>query len=109
MTDSSRARIWVREELLHLLSLSGTMAGLCITAVTLFYTVGRESKAATIVDDMLVLSALVFLLCSYVIFFALRTKTATVATTLESLADILLAVGLTLMVATGVFMVYTIW
>ena len=109
MSDKPRPRPWQREELLHLLSLSGNMAGLCITGVTLFYTVGRASRAATIADDMLAVSALVFLCCAYVIFFALRMRDARVTATLEQVADMLFVIGMTLMVATGVLMAYTVW
>ncbi len=48
-----------REELRHLLSTSGTMAGLCITATTLFATL-RTIAAKTVVDDIFVVSALLF-------------------------------------------------
>jgi hypothetical protein len=36
--NATQNNTWIREELLHLLSLSGTLAGLCITGVTLFHT-----------------------------------------------------------------------
>lgn len=107
--SSNHSSTWVREELLHLLSLSGTMAGLCITGVTLFYTVGRSTTAGTIADDMLVVCALLFLLCTYLIFFALRTRKPGLATTLEKAVDVLFAVALTAMVATGFVMAYTVW
>ena len=106
---SSRSSTWVREELLHLLSLSGTMAGLCITGVTLFYTVGRTTRAGTVADDMLAVCALLFLLCTYLIFFALRTRKPGLAATLEKAVDVLFTVSLTAMVATGFVMAYTVW
>ena len=109
MTPPSRSRPWLREELLHLLSLAGNMAGLCITGVTLFYTVGRASRATTIADEMLVICALVFLTCAYVIFFALRMRETHLTVILEHIADILLVVGMSLMVATGVVMACTVW
>lgn len=104
----SRQRPWLREELLHLLSLAGQMAGLCITSVTLFYTVGRSSRAATIADELLVICALMFLSCAYFIFFALRMRETRLTVTLENIADALFVIGLTLMVATGVLMAYTV-
>ncbi|MCC6709265.1 MAG: hypothetical protein IT492_17045 [Gammaproteobacteria bacterium] len=109
MNRPSRQRPWLREELLHLLSLSGNMAGLCITGVTLFYTVGRASRAATIADDLLAICALVFLCSAYLIFFALRMRDTRVTVMLEHTADTLFVVGMTLMVATGVLMAYTVW
>lgn len=109
MSRESRQRPWLREELLHLLSLSGNMAGLCITGVTLFYTVGRASRAATIADDLLALCAVVFLLSAYLIFFALRMRDTRVTLVLEHIADTLFVIGMTLMVTTGVLMAYTLW
>lgn len=108
-SDTKNSNIWVREELLHLLTLSGTMAGLCITGVTLFYTVGKSSRSGTIVDDMLVACALLFLLCTYLIFFALRTRNSSLAVSLEKSVDILFSIALTGMVATGFVMAYTVW
>jgi hypothetical protein len=109
MPQPSNSSTWVREELLHLLSLSGTMAGLCITGVTLFYTAGRSAPTGTIADDMLAVCALLFLLCTYLIFFALRTRRPRVAAALEKAVDVLFSVALTGMVATGLVMAYTVW
>ena len=101
--------MWLREELLHLLAMSGNMAGLCITGVTLFYTVGHSSRAATIADDLLALCAVLFLLCAYVILFALRARASNAAARLERVADVMFMGGMTLMVATGLVMAYTVW
>ena len=109
MTSSNRNSTWLREELLHLLSLSGTLAGLCITGVALFHTLGRSSLPATIADDALAISALLFLVCTYMIFFALRTKRDGLALALEKIADVVFLLALTGMVAAGFIMVYTVW
>lgn len=100
---------WLREELLHLLSLSATLAGLCITAVTLLRTLGKSSTAGTVADDALAVSALLFLLCTYALFFALRTRQARLARRLEKLADVMFLLALTGMVGAGFVMVYTVW
>lgn len=97
-----------REELRHLLSTSGTMAGLCITAATLFATL-RTIDAKTIVDDIFVLSALLFLLCTYCVFWALRSRRTATSLILTRMADILFAVALTAMVSAGFIMTYTLW
>lgn len=109
MNASSRNSTWLREELLQLLSLSGTLAGLCITGVALFHTLGRSSPPETIADDTLAISALVFLVCTYTIFFALRTRRDRLALVLERIADALFLLALTGMVASGFIMVYTVW
>jgi hypothetical protein len=100
---------WLREELLHLLTLSGTMAGLSITGVTLFYTVGHATRLMTIADDLLAASSVMFLLCCYLIFWALRTRSQPLSEMLVSLVDFALASALTVMVFAGFLMAYTVW
>lgn len=100
---------WVRNELLQLLSLSGTLAGLCITGVALFHTLGRTALTQTVADDLLAMSAVVFLVCTYCFFFALRTHRPKLARTLEFIADTLFLLGLTAMIGAGLIMVYTVW
>ena len=107
-TPSQRKPIWMREEQLQLLSLSGTLAGLAITGVAVFRALGRVSMSSTIVDDLLAFSALLFLLCLYVIFFCLRTEKESLASKLEKVADTLFLVALTVMVASGFLMVYSV-
>lgn len=97
-----------REELRHLLSTSGTMAGLCITAATLFATL-RTVETKTIVDDIFVLSALLFLVCTYCIFWALRASHVRTMRMLRRVADVLFAIALTAMVSAGFIMTYTLW
>ena len=99
MSQAPRKSTWVREELLHLL---------CITGVTLFHTTGKASLPATFPDDLLAASALLFLLCTYAIFIALRTRREAVAAVLEKVADTLFLLALTGMVASGLIMVYTV-
>lgn len=104
-----KAPAWQREELLWLLSLSGTMAGLCVTGIALLHAVGPSSRAGTVADDMLSICALLFLLCTYVVFFALRTQREGLARLLDRVVDGLFTLALTLMVGTGFVMVYTVW
>jgi len=100
---------WPREELLHLLTLAGTLAGLCITGVTLFHTMGKSTLSGTIADNTLAISALLFLLSTYTIFFTLRTRKLGLAALLTKIADVLFLAALTGMVASGFIMVYTVW
>ncbi|MBE0620430.1 MAG: hypothetical protein IH605_07560 [Burkholderiales bacterium] len=109
MNTDKRQPTWLRSELLHLLSLSGTLAGLCITGVTLLDTVGKQSIPSTIADDALAFSALLFLICTYAIFLALRTRNQSFAIKLDKFVDALFAIALTGMVASGFIMVYTLW
>jgi hypothetical protein len=109
MNNSTKQPAWLRDELLHLLTLSGTLAGLCITGVTLFHTIGEPMISSSIADDALAVSALMFLVCTYIIFFALRTKNQSLAALLDKFIDTLFSLALTGMVASGFIMVYTIW
>lgn len=108
MSQEPRQATWIREELLNLLSVSGTLAGLCITGVTLFHTTGRTSLPETLADDVLAVSALLFLLCTYAIFIALRTRREKVAALLEKAADTLFLLALSGMVCSGFIMAYTL-
>jgi hypothetical protein len=108
LQQARRGTTWLREELLQLLTLAGTLAGLCITGVALFHTIGRGTLPGTLADDMLAISALVFLLCTYLIFFALRIAREVVALRVEKIIDALFLLGLTGMVASGMVMVYTV-
>jgi hypothetical protein len=89
LQQARRGTTWLREELLQLLTLAGTLPG-------------------TLADDMLAISALVFLLCTYLIFFALRIAREVVALRVEKIIDALFLLGLTGMVASGMVMVYTV-
>ncbi len=108
MNQVPRKGVWLRDELLHILTLSATLAGLCVTGVTLFHTMGNNAVRATSADDLLVTSAFLFLLCTYIIFFALRTKQGVLAVNLEKLADTLFLLALTGMVISGFVMLYTV-
>ncbi len=68
MTEPRTAANWQRQELLSLLSTSGSLAGLCITVVALMNTFGKTHAEVSIVDDMLAMCAGAFLLCIYLIF-----------------------------------------
>jgi hypothetical protein len=109
LNTATRNSKWLRDELLQLLTLWGTLAGICITGVTLFRTLGRASLPETVADDVLAVSALLFLLCTYLIFFALRTSHYRIARGMENVAEALFPAALTGMVGSGFVMVYTVW
>jgi len=112
MPEGTRSDLWVREELLQLLSVSGTLAGLSVTVVALMHKIVGTNAAATIIDDLFAFCALIFLTCIYLIFWALRVQRArrgNVARVLTQVVDVLFLVGLTIMTAAGFMMVYTVW
>jgi hypothetical protein len=105
---SPRSEVWIREELLQLLSVSGTLAGLSVTVVALMHTFVANT-ATTVIDDLFALCALLFLLCTYGTFAALRMRRSESARVLVRVVDGLFLVGLTLMTAAAFMMVYTVW
>jgi len=96
-----------RDELTSLLSLCGTLAGLCIGIVAFINTAHRG--AATAIDDVLATCAATFLLCIYLITFALRTRSHKRAALLTEIIELLFLATLTVMTVAGFFMVYTVW
>jgi hypothetical protein len=94
---------------MHLLSLSGTLAGLSVTVVALMHTFGLNSLTRTVIDDLFALCAFIFLVSTYLIFTALRTTRASIASLLIKVVDATFLIGLTLMTAAGFMMVYTVW
>ena len=85
------------------------MAGLCTTGVALFHTKAGWSPSASIADDMLAISGLFFLICAYLLFWALLTEPRHGTNRLIRIVEVIFLVALTGMVATGFVMVYTVW
>jgi hypothetical protein len=96
-----------RDELTSLLSLCGTLAGLCIGIVAFINASHRGGE--TLIDDVLATCAAVFLLCIYLITFALRTRSGSRAALLTRVIELLFLATLTVMTIAGFFMVYTVW
>ena len=98
-----------RTELLSILNLSGTLAGLSVTALALLHTFGQANQASTVVDDMLAVCSLLFLLCAYAAFWALKTRKPQFAQLLVKVTDVLFLLSFTLMIVATFLMVYTVW
>lgn len=106
---NSNASKWMREELLHLLAVCATLSGLCITVVALMTNFERTRKSVTIVDDIFAICALFFLICMYIIFFAMRARTPDLEARLIKLVDIIFLLAMTCMTLAAFVMVYTVW
>jgi hypothetical protein len=98
----------IREELLHLFPVSGSLAGFCIASVTIFHVLQPSPKISTIADDVLTVSAFFFLLSTYLTFWALRTKNNAMTARLRKIVDALFLIALTVLVGVGFLMVYTL-
>ena len=109
MSDSRGPARWERTELLYLLSVAATLAGLCVTVVALMKTLTTSATAATLVDDMFALCAVLFLLDTYLIFWALSTRRPALAVRLIRVLDVIFLAALTLMTLAAIVMLYTVW
>lgn len=96
-----------RDAMLSLLSTAGTLAGIGVGLVG-FINVGRGGTTATIADDILLLSALGFLVVCYLIFFAVRDVSAARTWRMLEVIDIVFLGSMTLMVLAGFIVVYTL-
>lgn len=98
----------VRELLLRLSPFASSMGGLCIAALSLFTLHEKSVQISTIADDILAFDALLFLLTSYVCFWALRTKVPRRGRILAAWADGMFLLAMTALVAVGFLIVYSI-
>ncbi len=96
-----------RDAMLSLLSTSGTLAGIGVGLVGIINS-GRGGPTATIADDILLFSALGFLVVSYMIFFAVRNVNDARTWRMLALIDIVFLGSMTLMVLAGFISVYTL-
>ena len=95
-----------REAMLSLLSTAGTLAGIGIALIGIINTNGGGTTA-TIADDILLLSALGFLVVCYLIFFAVRNFSGAHAWRMLVIIDVVFLGSMTLMVLAGFIVVYT--
>lgn len=100
---------WRRSELLSLLSTSGALAGLSITVVALMNTFNKAHASVTIVDNIFGICAAIFLLCTYLIFWALRTSSERLSILLTRILEGLFLFALTSMIIATFIMIYTLW
>ncbi len=109
MTDQPNSGNGTRQELLSLLSISGSLAGLCVTVVAFMNTFDKTRAEVSVVDDVFAFCAAGFLLCIYVIFWALRSHKTTLSAILLKVVDGVFLLTLTSMTIAGFAMIYAIW
>ncbi len=95
-----------RELLLRLLPVSASLAGLSVAAVTLFRLSDKSARLVTFADDLLVICAVLFLLSTYLIFWALRSRHVQRTRQLARLVDFVFLIALTTLVCVGFLLVY---
>ncbi len=96
-----------RQQLMSMQALSGTLAGLCITGVTIFVSSSKYNHAQKIADGVLVVSGLFFMLHVYASYLILRRRRMSRLRWLRTAVDVLFHTAMLGMVAAGFLMVYT--
>ena len=108
MTNHNNQQQVDRAELHSLLSAAANLAGLCITVVALLNTLDKTRSGVSIVDDLFGICAAVFLICTYLVFWALRARSQRLRHVLTKAVDALFLVALSAMTAAAFLMIYTI-
>ena len=99
----------IRDMLLRILPMSATLAGFCVAGIGLLHAHSKAEAYEGLGDDILGLTAVMFLACTYLAFWALRADTETRLVALSRIVDVLFLAGLTLVVVSGVGIVYAIF
>jgi len=91
-----------RDVLLRLLSVTASLAGLCIAALGFMEIGAPDATLRSYADEVIAFDALLFVCCVYLILWALRTTNIPRVRTLTRLIDFLFLFALTTMlVASG--------
>lgn len=81
----------------HILTASGTMMGVCLTAISLVKLLENHANTARQVDEYLALDILLFTASALTSYFSIRYTGRRRAARLEVIADNLFVLGLVLM------------
>ena len=95
-----------RDVLLRLLSVTASLAGLCIAALGFLEAAERPSLERSYADELIALDALLFVSCVYLILWALRTTEATRAARLARIVDVVFLFALTTLLIASAYIIY---
>lgn len=87
----------------HILPTAATMAGVCLTVISIIKLTELSHSFSTLIDDFLALDSVFFLASALLSYLSLRTAHGA---KLEHTADILFLVGMAIMVVCAFLLVY---
>ena len=90
----------------HIFTVSSAMVGVCLTVIGLLRIVITIQKVDTVADDLVAANALVFLVSTFLSYWALRTRSTKRMHRLERLADLSFLFGLGSMAMICIFITY---
>ena len=97
-----------RDVLLRLLSVTASLAGLCIAALGFLEASDRPSLEQSYADELIAIDAILFVVCVYLILWALRTQSLKRARALSRLVDAVFLFALTTLLAAATYIIYWI-
>ena len=95
-----------RDVLLRLLSVTASLAGLCIAALGFMEYGSPEAMFRTLADEIIAFDALLFVCCVYLILWALRTDSPNRAFMLANVVNLVFLLALTTMLIAAAYIVY---
>ncbi|MCC7325215.1 MAG: hypothetical protein IT521_00230 [Burkholderiales bacterium] len=95
-----------RDVMLRLLSVTASLAGLCIAALGFMEFGSPEAAYRTLADEVIAFDAMLFVGCVYLILWALRTHSLRRARMLGRVIDGVFLIALTTMLLAATYIVY---
>ena len=97
-----------RDVLLRLLSVTSSLAGLCIAALGFLESGDRPALDHSYADELIAVDALLFVSCVYLILWALRTRSPEKAHMLSRVIDVLFLFALTSLLLASTYIIFWI-
>ena len=107
--ELARAAARDRDVLLRLLSVTASLAGLCIAALGFIEMGDGSASMRTYADELIAFDALLFVCCVYLILWALRTRSARRAHALARTVDAVFLFALTTMLIAAAYIIYWVF
>jgi hypothetical protein len=95
-----------RDVLLRLLSVTASLAGLCIAALGFLEAGDRPALDDSFADELIAVDALLFVSCVYLILWALRTSSPQRADALTRIIDVLFLFALTTLLLASAYIIF---
>lgn len=94
--------------LLTILSVSSGMVGVCLTAIGLIGIIKTQNKVEMAVDDVLAISALLFMVAAVQSFVGMRTRLSMTWRNFARVLDLVFCLGLVLVVVAIVLLTWVV-
>src|SRR4051812_11137968 len=109
MESNGQQRRQFEEDIcIHIFTVSSAMVGVCLTVIGLVRVVITLGKADTFADDLLAIDALLFLICCFLSYGALRSRGTRRMHKLERIADAVFIMAMIVMVVICAFITYAV-